>query len=195
VLDGDGGVSGGGGVVERLEGEVVGRARVAAADLEDRVEGVVVERGAGGAGARAAVRDALGEFVAREQAELGVADDAAGHGRIPADVDAEQEELLRRFGPVEDPVIEARRQRILDFLLLETSPQKKQQLIATGLSEGRREGQQEGRLTATRAALRRVLAGRQLAPSKDDDACSDLTTLERWLDQAINAASISDVLG
>jgi hypothetical protein len=43
--------------------------------------------------------------------------------------------------------------------------------------------------------LRRVLAGRQLTPSKDDDACTDLATLERWLDRAINAASISDVLG
>src|SRR5512140_3230700 len=100
-----------------------------------------------------------------------------------------QEELLWRFGPVEDPQIEARRQRILDFLL-ETSPQKKQQL--------RRAGLLEGRLTATRASLRRVLAGRQLTPSKSDDAridaCTDLATLERWLDRAITAASISDVL-
>jgi hypothetical protein len=100
-----------------------------------------------------------------------------------------REELLWRFGKAEDPEIEARRQRILD-VLLEASPQKKQQL--------RREGQQEGRLAATRASLRRVLAGRQLTPSKDDeariDACSDLATLERWLDRAISATSISDVL-
>lgn len=41
-------MAGGGGVVERLEGEVVGRAQVAAADLEDGVEGAVVERGAAG---------------------------------------------------------------------------------------------------------------------------------------------------
>jgi hypothetical protein len=44
-----------------------------------------------------------------------------------------------------------------------------------------------------------VLAGRQLPPSKDDDAridaCTDLATLERWLDRAITAASVSDVLG
>jgi hypothetical protein len=107
------------------------------------------------------------------------------------------EELLWRFGPVEDPEIEARRQHILDFLL-ETSPQKKQQLIDKGLSEGRQEGQLEGQLTATRASLRRVLARRQLTPSKDDDAridaCTDLTTLERWLDRAITTASVSDVL-
>jgi hypothetical protein len=64
VLDGDGGMPAGGGVVERLEGEVVGRAQVAAADLEDRIEGAVVERGVRGAGDRAAVRDVLGELVA-----------------------------------------------------------------------------------------------------------------------------------
>jgi len=104
------------------------------------------------------------------------------------------DELLWRFGKAEDPEIEARRQRLLDFLL-ETSPQKKQLLR----HEGQQEGQQEGRLTATRASLRRVLAGRQLTPSQDNDAridaCSDLATLERWLDRAITATSISDVLG
>jgi hypothetical protein len=46
--------------------------------------------------------------------------------------------------------------------------------------------------------LRRVLAGRKLTPSKDDDgrinACTDLATLERWHDRAITATSISDVL-
>jgi hypothetical protein len=95
------------------------------------------------------------------------------------------EELLWRLGPVEDPVIEARRQRALDFLL-ETSPQKKQQLI------------DKGRLTEARAILRRVLARRELTTSQDDDArieaCSDLETLERWHDRAITAASVSDVL-
>ena len=100
------------------------------------------------------------------------------------------EELLWRFGKAEDPVIEARRQRLLDFLL-ETSPQKKQQLID--------KGQLEGRLTATRAFLRRVLARRQLTPSQDDDAridaCTDLETLERWLDRAGNAPCVSDALG
>src|SRR5262249_16898763 len=96
-----------------------------------------------------------------------------------------QEELLSRFGPVDEPEIEARRQRILDFLL-ETSPQKKQQL------------QQEGRLTATRASLRRVLARRKLTPSKDDDAriaaCTRLDTWERGLDRAITASSTADAL-
>jgi hypothetical protein len=44
-----------------------------------------------------------------------------------------------------------------------------------------------------------VLAGRQLTPSKGDDAridaCTDLATLEHWLDRAITAVSVSDVLG
>jgi len=95
------------------------------------------------------------------------------------------EELLWRFGKAEDPAIEARRQRLLDFLL-ETSPEKQQQLI------------DKGQLTATRGSLRRVFARRQLTPNKDDDArieaCTDLATLERWLDRAITATSISDVL-
>ncbi len=95
------------------------------------------------------------------------------------------EELLWRFGKAEDPAIEARRQRLLDFLL-ETSPEKKQQL------------RQEGQLTEARAALRLVLANRQLTPSKDDDAridaCIDLAILKRWLGRAITAASASDVL-
>jgi hypothetical protein len=101
-----------------------------------------------------------------------------------------REELLRRFSPVDDPEIEARRQHILK-VLLEQDPKMRQQL--------RQEGQQEGRLTATRAALRLVLANRQLTPSQDDDAridaCTDLATLECWLGRASNATSISDVLG
>jgi len=96
-----------------------------------------------------------------------------------------REELLRRFAPVDDPEIEARRQHILQ-VLLDMDPQTQQRL------------QLEGRLTEARAALRRVIARRQLSPSKDDDArieaCTDLATLERWHDQAVTAVSISDAL-
>src|ERR1041384_6573913 len=108
-----------------------------------------------------------------------------------------REELLQRFGPVEDPEIEARRQHILK-VLLEQDPKMRQQVIDTGMEKGLVEGRLEGRLSATRASLRRVLARRQLTPSKDDDAridaCTDLATLERWLDRASNATSVSDVL-
>jgi len=102
-------------------------------------------------------------------------------------------ELFWSFGKSEDPEIEARRQHILD-LLLEASPKTQQQLIDKGLLEGRL----EGRLTEARAALRRVLARRQLTPSNDDvtriEACTDVATLERWLDRAVTASSVADAL-
>jgi hypothetical protein len=74
--------------------------------------------------------------------------------------------------------------------LLEANPKTQQQLIE--------KGQLEGRLTEARAALRRVLVRRQLTPSKADDArieaCTDLATLERWLDRAVTAVSVADAL-
>ena len=104
-----------------------------------------------------------------------------------------REELLWRFGKADDPEVEARRQHILK-VLLEASPQTRQQLI----DEGRLEGQMEGRLAEARAGLRRVFVHRQLTPSKDEeariDACTDLATLERWNDRAFSAVSVSDAL-
>jgi hypothetical protein len=94
-----------------------------------------------------------------------------------------RDELLQRFGPVEDPELEidARRQHILK-VLLDQDPKMRQQLIDSGIEKGSR-----------------VLAGRQLTPSKDEDArfdaCTDLAAPERWLDRAIPAVSVSDVLG
>jgi hypothetical protein len=103
------------------------------------------------------------------------------------------EELLERFGKVDDPAIEARRQRIIR-VLLEASPQTKQQLQ----QEGRQEGRQEGGLIEARSALRSVLQRRQLTPGTDDDArieaCTDLAILRRWLDRAVTAVSVSDAL-
>jgi hypothetical protein len=108
-----------------------------------------------------------------------------------------REDLLWRFGKLEDPEMEARRQRILE-VLLEASPQTQQQLIDKGIEQGIEQGRMEGRLMEARAALRRVLARRQLTPSQDDhariEACTNLATLERWLDRAITAVSVSDAL-
>lgn len=119
------------------------------------------------------------------------------------------EELLVRFGPVDDPEIEARRQLILRALL-KTSPEARQELIdqgraegldqglEKGLEKGLERGRLEGQLSEARKALRRVLAGRQLTPNPTDDAriedCLDLATLERWLDQAITARSATEAL-
>jgi flagellar biosynthesis/type III secretory pathway protein FliH len=111
------------------------------------------------------------------------------------------EELLERFGPVDDPEIEARRQLILRALL-KTSPETQQQLMdqgrAEGLEKGLEKGLEQGRLTGIRAALRRVLARRELVLRPIDDArieaCPDLATLERWLDQAITARSAAEAM-
>ena len=49
-----------------------------------------------------------------------------------------------------------------------------------------------------RGALRRVLARRKLTLSAEDeariDACADLATLERWLDQAVDAPTAAEAL-
>ena len=101
-----------------------------------------------------------------------------------------REELLWRFGKSEDPEVEARRQHILE-VLLEATPKTQQKFID--------KGRIEGQLAGAHAALRRVLARRQLTPSQDDDArieaCTELATLERWLDRAVTAVSVSDALG
>jgi hypothetical protein len=96
-----------------------------------------------------------------------------------------REDLVRRLRPVDDPEIEARRQHILDTML-EMDPKTRQRL------------EDKGQLVKARDALRRVLLRRQLSPSKDDDArieaCVVVATLDRWLDQAVTATSVSDAL-
>jgi hypothetical protein len=104
-----------------------------------------------------------------------------------------QQELLDRFPAVDDPEIIARRRHIVQALL-RNDPKMRRELNEETLLEGRLEGQ----LIAARAALRRVLARRQLTLSQNDDArieaCTELPTLERWLDQAVTAVSVSDAL-
>jgi predicted transposase/invertase (TIGR01784 family) len=66
-----------------------------------------------------------------------------------------------------------------------------------GREEGRQEGRQEG-LQAMRAALYELLKRRGLSPSAQEQArvegCEDLGTLQRWLVQALTAASVTDAL-
>jgi hypothetical protein len=109
-----------------------------------------------------------------------------------------REELRWRFRQIDDPEIEVRRRHLIE-MLLDGNPDIRQRFIEKWLSGGRLEGWLEGRLTGTRAALRRVLARRQLTLSMVNDlrieACADLATLERWLDQAVNAVTVADALG
>ena len=67
-----------------------------------------------------------------------------------------------------------------------------------GKAEGRREGEKKGRVVEARNAVRRVLARRALPVDAGHaariDACADLATLERWLDQAVAAASTAEAL-
>lgn len=67
-----------------------------------------------------------------------------------------------------------------------------------GLKKGLKKGIEEGMQVEERRSLRRVLALRKIALSPQQesqiDACKDLETLRRWLDQAIFAESAADAL-
>jgi hypothetical protein len=101
-----------------------------------------------------------------------------------------REEILRQFGPTDDPEVLARRRHIAEVL----APMERERWT----DEGRSEGRTEGRLVEARAALCRVLArrGLQLSPEEQAriEACDDLAVLERWLDQAITASTAAEAL-
>ncbi len=63
---------------------------------------------------------------------------------------------------------------------------------------GLEQGLEKGRLVEARAALQRVLARRGLAVGDSEqariEACADLGQLERWLDEAVVAASAAEAL-
>jgi len=66
------------------------------------------------------------------------------------------------------------------------------------LSLAQEQGHRDGRVDQARSALRRVLARRGLTLSATEEdrieACADLATLERWLDEAVVAESVADAL-
>ncbi len=70
--------------------------------------------------------------------------------------------------------------------------------LKKGLERGLEQGLERGRQAEERETLRRVLALRKLSPSPEEeqriDACTDLATLRRWLDQAIFAGSAAEAL-
>ena len=63
---------------------------------------------------------------------------------------------------------------------------------------GEDRGYERGRIEEERSTLRRVLALRKLELKADGaariDACTDLATLQRWLDQAVLAATADEAL-
>ena len=78
-----------------------------------------------------------------------------------------------------------------------TFPPFAQQLIDRGKLEGLREGKIEGKIEGTRDALLRLVARAGIALSEDDrarvQACTDLTTLDRWIDNVLGAKTAADV--
>ena len=109
---------------------------------------------------------------------------------------AASDELLRRFGPVDDPEVEARRRRIVR-VLLETMPDVREDLIARGVKKGLRKGREQG-LQEARSMLRGVLAERRLPLTPDEDVqierCADFDTLSRWMRQAVTAKTAARAL-
>jgi hypothetical protein len=106
---------------------------------------------------------------------------------------------VRRFA--DDPEIRAR-QRWVTKLELKLDPELHEQVVGEGRKEGRdegrKEGRDEGRVIEARSMLRRVLARRALSVGAKESAriddCTDLATLERWVEQAVAATSAADAL-
>jgi len=96
-------------------------------------------------------------------------------------------------------------QRALEALIMERQTEAKatfppfvQQLIDRGLREGKLDGLREGELKGKRDALLRLLARAGIALAEDDRArilaCTDTTTLDRWVDNVLGAKTVTDVL-
>ena len=104
-----------------------------------------------------------------------------------------REEMLRYVPRTDDPEIRARQKHVAR-VLLDMDPE----LRAEVGSKAHEEGLEQGRMVGERAALRRVLARRELSLSPEDEArieaCADLAMLERWLDQAVVASSAAEAL-
>ena len=121
--------------------------------------------------------------------------------------------MLRYVPRTDDPEIRARQKHVAR-VLLDMDPELREEVCSKAYEDGLKQGLEQareqareralekavnqGRLLGARAALRRVLSRRELSLSTDDDArieaCADLATLERWLDQAVVASSAVEAL-
>jgi Uma2 family endonuclease len=70
--------------------------------------------------------------------------------------------------------------------------------LAAVLAEGRKEGREEGRLIEARSVLRRIAVLRGFTLGEEQqiriEACQDLPTIERWLDQAVVVTTVDEAL-
>jgi predicted transposase YdaD len=103
-------------------------------------------------------------------------------------------EEMRRYVPItDDPGVRAR-QEVVARYLLDILPELRREVR----EEGHEEGRENGRLQEARSLLRRILSRRKLSLTAEQDArieaCPEIETLERWLDQAIDAPSAEDAL-
>jgi hypothetical protein len=68
-----------------------------------------------------------------------------------------------------------------------------------GLREGEFKGKLEGKLEGERTVLLRLMARAGITLSEEQrarvDACTDLATLDRWVDNVLGAKTAADVLG
>ncbi len=73
-----------------------------------------------------------------------------------------------------------------------------EELIEQGLEQGLQQGRQEGLTQGRAEALLRILTARGVQVDEVARqrilACTDLTTLDRWLDRALNATTLSEVV-
>jgi predicted transposase YdaD len=71
------------------------------------------------------------------------------------------------------------------------------QSYAEGKLEGKAEGKLEGRAEGEARALMRILHRRGLAMTDEQQrqilSCTDLATLDRWLDRALSVASVDEL--
>ncbi len=70
--------------------------------------------------------------------------------------------------------------------------------IRRGLAQGREQGLAEGRLRGRAESLLRILGARGVQVGEEAQqrilTCTDLATLDRWFDRALNATCLADVL-
>jgi hypothetical protein len=100
---------------------------------------------------------------------------------LPMSNAAEEELRNYTFPKTDDPVLRARRKKMAEWLI-ETTPE-----VGDAI-----------RVQDARAALRTVLKVRGIPLGTDEaariDACTDLATLQRWLEQTVAATSAVDAL-